>query len=117
MLSDSPRASAALSRRCLQKILRDVLHAPAGDLRSEIDWVLTNGSLPPYVTDSLHDLRKIGNLGAHPNKSRTTGDDLEVERGEAEWTLDTLDSLFGLVFVEPARVAARKAALNAKLNP
>ncbi len=93
------------------------LHAPKGDLRNEIDWSLTNASLPPYVTESLHDLRQIGNFGAHPNKSPATGDDLEVEAGEAEWTLDTLDALFGHVFVEPSRVAARKAALAAKLNP
>jgi len=117
VLSDSPRASAVLSRRCLQKMLRDVLHAPAGDLRSEIDWTLNNGNLPPYVTESLHDLRKIGNSGAHPNKSPITGDDLDVEKGEAEWTLDTLDALFGHLFVEPARVAARKSALTAKLSP
>ena len=68
------------------------------------------------MTESLHDLRKIGNFGAHPNKSPATGDDLEVESGEAEWTLDTLDALFGHLFVEPARVPARKAALAAKLN-
>jgi hypothetical protein len=116
VLGDSPRASAVLSRRCLQKVLRDVLHAPKADLRDEIDWVLTNANLPPYVTESLHDLRKIGNFGSHPNKSPATGDDLEVEKGEAEWTLDTLEALFGHLFVEPARVAARKAALAAKLR-
>jgi hypothetical protein len=117
VLADSPRASAVLSRRCLQKILRDVLHAPPANLRDEIDWAIGNASLPPYVADSLHDLRKIGNFGAHPNKSAATGDDLEVETGEAEWTLDTLDALFGHLFVEPARAAARKAELAAKLAP
>jgi hypothetical protein len=117
VLGDSPRASAVLSRRCLQKVLREVVAAPKGDLRDEIDWAITNGNLPPYVTDSLHDLRKIGNFGAHPNKSAATGDDLQVEKGEADWTLDTLDALFGHVFVEPARLAARKAELAAKLRP
>lgn len=63
----------------------------------------------------LHDFRRIGNFGAHPNKSPATGEDLEVEDGEADWTLDTLDALFGHLFVEPARLAVRKAALTEKL--
>jgi len=73
-----------------------------------------NAGLPGYVTDSLHDLRTIGNMAAHPNKSTATGDYLEVEPGEAEWTLDTLDALFSHLFIEPAKTAARKAALAAR---
>lgn len=117
ILTDSPRASAALSRRCLQHLLREVVHAPRGDLYGEIEWVLTNGGLPGYVTDSLHELRTIGNMAAHPNKSTATGDYIEVEPGEAEWTLDTLDALFGFCFIEPAKTAARKAALAARTGP
>lgn len=55
-------------------------------------------------------------MGAHPSASSATGDDLEVEPGEAEWTLDTLDALFSHVFIEPARTAARKTALAARLG-
>jgi hypothetical protein len=114
ILQDSPRASAALSRRCLQHLLRELAKASPSDLYHEIEWVLTNAGLPSYVTESLHDLRVIGNMAAHPNKSTATGDYVEVEPGEAEWTLDTLDALFGHYFIEPARTAARKAALAAK---
>jgi hypothetical protein len=114
ILQDSPRASAALSRRCLQHLLRELATAPPSDLYHEIEWTLTNAGLPSYVTESLHDLRVIGNMAAHPNKSTATGDYAEVEPGEAEWTLDTLDALFGHYFIEPARTAARKAALVAK---
>jgi hypothetical protein len=114
ILQDSPRASAALSRRCLQHLLRELAKASPSDLYHEIEWVLTNAGLPSYVTESLHDLRVIGNMAAHPNKSTATGDYAEVEPGEAEWTLDTLDALFGHYFIEPARTAARKAALVAK---
>lgn len=114
ILQDSPRASAALSRRCLQQLIQDEAHAPKGTLYEEIEWVLSNAQLPPYCTQSLHDLRQIGNMAAHPNKSSATGDYMEVEPGEAEWTLDTLDALFGFYFIEPAKTAARKAALSAK---
>lgn len=114
ILQDSPRASAALSRRCLQHLLREQAKAPASDLFNEIEWALANAGLPGYCTDSLHELRVIGNMAAHPNKSTATGDYLEVEPREAEWTLDTLATLFGFYFTEPARTAARKAALEAK---
>ena len=40
---------------------------------------------------------------------------MPVEPGEAEWTLDVLDGLFDFYYVQPAVLAARKAALNAKL--
>jgi hypothetical protein len=117
ILQDSARASAALSRRCLQHLLREEAHAPKSDLFHEIEWALANAGLPGYCTESLHDLRVIGNMAAHPNKSTATGDYLEVEPGEADWTLDTLDALFGFYFIEPARTAARKAALAAKTGP
>jgi hypothetical protein len=116
ILPDSPRASAALSRRCLQQLLRDVAGAPPGSLYAEIEWAMKNAALPSHATEALHDLRVIGNMAAHPNKSTATGDYLDVEPGEAEWTLDTLDGLFDYYFVSPARTAARKASLAAKLG-
>jgi hypothetical protein len=39
-----------------------------------------------------------------------------VEPGEADWTLDTLDALFDHYVVGPARTAARKASLAARLG-
>jgi hypothetical protein len=41
---------------------------------------------------------------------------VDVEPGEAEWLLELLDVFLDHVFVEPARTAARKARLNAKLG-
>lgn len=117
ILTDSPRASAAMSRRCLQQLLRDVANAPHSDLVHEIDWALNNAGLPTYASESLHELRRIGNFGVHPNKSTATGDYLEVEPGEADWGLETLDGLFDHYFVKPAHTAAKKAALQAKLTP
>jgi hypothetical protein len=116
ILADSPRASAALSRRCLQQLLRDKAGAPPDDLYKEIQWAIANANLPSHASECLHDLREIGNMAAHPKKSTATGEHLEVEAGEAEWTLETLDVLFDHFFVGPARTAARKAALAAKLS-
>lgn len=116
ILADSPRASAALSRRCLQQVLREESKAPPSDLFHEIEWAIANAGLPSHAKEGLHDLREIGNMAAHPNMSTATGEYLEVEPGEAEWTLDVLDALFDHYFVGPARTAARRAALDAKLG-
>lgn len=55
-------------------------------------------------------------LRENPTKSTSSGEVVPVEPGEAEWTLDVLESLFDHVFVGPARTAARKAELNKKLG-
>jgi hypothetical protein len=60
-------------------------------------------------------VRQLGNFAAHPIKSQHTGEVIPVEAGEAESTLDALESLFDFYFVEPAKANARKDALNNKL--
>jgi hypothetical protein len=110
----SPRASAALSRRCLQQVLTDAGGAPTGDLYKQIEDVVNSGSLPSHLIDSLHAVRAIGNIAAHTQKSTTTGAVVDVEPGEAEWNLDTLEGLFDFYYIAPAKTASRKAALNAK---
>lgn len=114
VLADSPKASAALSRRCLQHVLNTVGSATSKNLSPAIDEVLAKGGIPTYVSGQLHALRNIGNFAAHPMKDQT-GQIVDVEPGEAEWNLDVLESLFDFYYVEPARVQSRKAALNAKL--
>jgi hypothetical protein len=116
VLSDSPKASAALSRRCLQHLIREVSVIKKSDLAKEIDELISSNTLPSYLADSVDDIRNIGNFAAHPIKSTATGEVLTVEPGEAEWTLDVLDGLFDFYFVQPALQKARRDALNAKLT-
>jgi Domain of unknown function (DUF4145) len=113
VLTDSPKASAALSRRCLQLILRGVAKIKASDLSKEIDAVLP--SLPSSIAEAVDAIRVIGNFAAHPIKSTNTGEIVDVEPGEAEWSLDVLESLFDYYFVQPAKLAAKKAGMNKKL--
>jgi len=108
----SPKASAALSRRCLQAVLKDKAGAKSKDLADEIDEVINAKVVPGYIADNLHAVRNIGNFAAHPIKSKNTGEIVEVEPGEAEWNLDVLESLFEFYFVQPAQSAKRKAELN-----
>jgi hypothetical protein len=115
VFEDSPKASAALSRRCLQHILREAANVKPANLDQEIDEVLANGTLVSSIAQSLDAVRMIGNFAAHPMKSQHSGEVLDVLPGEAEWNLDVVEALMDVYFVQPAQLAAKKAALNAKL--
>jgi len=112
----SPKASAALSRRNLQAILRNKAGTTKKDLFDQIEEVIASGKVPSHIADDLHAVRNIGNFAAHEIKSKITGAIVEVEAGEAEWNLDVLESLFDFYFVEPTKAAKRKADLNKKLR-
>lgn len=115
-LSDSPKASAALSRRCLQHLLREKSKVKHSDLANEIQQILDEGKLPSQILESLDAIRNIGNFAAHPIKSKSTGELIDVEAGEAEWNLDVLEALFDYFFVQPALLQKKREALNAKLK-
>jgi Domain of unknown function (DUF4145) len=115
VLKDSPKASAALSRRCLQNLLREHGGVKRADLFDEIQQVIDSSKLPADLASALDAVRVIGNFSAHPIKSTNTGAIVDVEPQEAEWVLDTLESLFEFYFVRPAVLQAKRAALNAKL--
>lgn len=116
VLQDSPKASAALSRRCLQAILKDKAGTKSKDLFDQIEEVINSGKVPSHICEDLHAIRVVGNFAAHPMKSTVSGAVLDVEAGEAEWNLDVLELLFDFYFVQPSISAKRKAALNAKLR-
>jgi len=116
VLNDSPKASAALSRRCLQLLLRDEAKVKHSDLSKEIDEILDRKTLPTHLADAIDAIRKIGNFATHPIKSTSSGDIVDVEPGEAEWQLDVLEGLFGFYFVQPALLKKKKDALNKKLK-
>src|ERR1700681_2576073 len=71
VMSDSPNASGALSRRCLQHILREVAKVKPAKLSNEIDEVLP--SLPVDIAGALDAIRHLGNFAAHPVKSTNSG--------------------------------------------
>ena len=115
-IADSPKASAALSRRCLQHLLREKAGVKKGDLANEIQQILDAAKLPSHLLESLDAVRNIGNFAAHPIKSTASGEIIDVEPGEAEWNLDVLESLFDFFFVQPALIKKKREALNAKLK-
>jgi len=116
VLKDSPKASAALSRRCLQNLLIEQAKVTKSDLSKEIDQVLAVGQLPSYLAKAIDALRNLGNFAAHPIKSKNTGEIVEVEEGETEWLLDVLEGLFDFYFVRPEALELKRKQLNQKLK-
>lgn len=114
VLADSTKASAALSRRCLQNLLRERAGIKHSNLSNEIEEAMK--SLPTYLAESIDAVRNIGNFAAHPTKSNKTGEIIDVEPGEAEWLLDVLEGLFDFYFVQPEIIKAKRKALDAKLE-
>jgi hypothetical protein len=116
VLADSPKASAALSRRCLQDVLREQAKVKPRDLFNEIQEVIDGGTLPSDLAENIDAIRNIGAFAAHPIKSKSTGEIVPVQPGEAEWNLEVLEDLLDFYFVRPAIRQAKIDALNAKLK-
>ena len=104
------------SRRCVQNTIRSVTGIKRGSLQDEIADLIAAGLVTSGLAAELDAVRNIGNFAAHPIKDTRTGEIIDVEPGEAEWNLDLLDRLFDELIVGPAKSAARKTALNARLK-
>jgi len=112
--ADSAKASAALSRRCLQAML-----AGQGfdqhNLAQAIQAALDSGRLPGAVAGNLDHVRNVGNFAAHPTKETNSGAIMPVLPEEAEWNLEVLEELFDLFYVQPAIAKQKREALNKRL--
>ncbi len=114
VLPDSPKASAALSRRSLQQLLREKAEVEPGNLSGEIDQAMEQ--LPSQLAGAIDAIRNVGNFAAHPLKDTNTGEIVDVEPGEAEWLLDVLEQLFDFYFALPEILSRKRAKLNEKLE-
>lgn len=116
VISGSPKASAALSRRLLQTILREQYKIKAKSLSHEIEIFVQLPGIPSHLTDAVDAIRQIGNLAAHPTKDNSTGEIVPVEVGEAEWLIEVIEALFDFTFIQPIKLQKRKEELNEKLD-
>ncbi|MBS9478658.1 DUF4145 domain-containing protein [Ancylobacter radicis] len=119
VISFSPKASAALSRRCLQNILRANGYI-AKDLSKEISLFLdeadTSKAPSTILRMTVDAIRNFGNFSAHPINDVTSLQIIDVEPEEAEWCLEIIEEMFDHFYVRPAEAAARKRALDEKLK-
>lgn len=114
VLSDSAKASAALSRRCLQHILRDHANVKPGTLGEEVTEVINrDDDLPPDIVRVIRAPQELGNIAAHPMRD-DVGKIVDVEPWEAEWMLEILEMLFNHYFVRRAETERRMNAIHSK---
>jgi Domain of unknown function (DUF4145) len=118
VLPISAKASAALSRRCLQNILHAAGYV-APTLVKEIDLLLNESDLekaiPLKLRRTIDAIRHFGNFGAHPIDDKTALQIIDVDPHEAEWCLEILEECFEHFYVGPTSAKAKKMALDAKL--
>lgn len=115
VISISPKASAAINRRLLQKILHEKYKIKKRNLSDEIKEFISIEGIPSHITDAIDAIRQIGNFASHPIKDLNTGEIVDVEPGEAEWLLDVIEALFDFSFTQPKKLEIRRKDLNDKL--
>lgn len=86
----SPKASATLSRRCLQWIIRDFWWISKSRLVDEINEL--DGKIDPLIFQAIDATRKIWNIWAHMEKDINLIIDVEPE--EAEKLIKLIEILF-----------------------
>lgn len=85
----SPKASATLSRRCLQGIIRDYWKVKPGRLVDEIEDI--REKVDPLTWGAIDAVRKIGNIGAHMEKNIDLI--VDVDSDEAELLIGLVETL------------------------
>lgn len=85
----SPKASATLSRRCLQGIIRDFLDVRKDKLVDAINAI--QDKVDPTTWKAINAVRSIGNIGAHMEKDINLIIDVEPE--EATLLIELIETL------------------------
>lgn len=113
----SPKASATLSRRCLQGAIRDFAGIKKGTLKLEIDALdaaVADGSAPKGVTSesvtAIDHVRSIGNIGAHMEKDVNLI--INIEPHEAQTLIELIEMLFEEWYVSREERGRRLAKLQ-----
>lgn len=86
----SPKASATLSRRCLQGIIRDFWKVKPSRLVDEIEAI--KDKTDHLTWEAIDAVRKVGNIGAH--MERDINLIVEVDPNEAELLINLIETLF-----------------------
>ncbi len=104
-----------MSRRCLDAMLTKRLDGATGNLVEKIAKV-KKGGLSSLLGEHLDAVREIGNYAAHPRKSYATGEILQVEPEEAEFTLRTVRLLMDHWYVQEKNEDEQVRQLREKLD-
>jgi len=89
IISLSPKASATLSRRALQGMIRDFWGISKNRLYDEINAL--EDTIAPDVWSAIDAVRSVGNIGAHMEKDINVI--IDVDENEAELLIGLLELL------------------------
>ncbi len=120
--------SAVLSRSLLADLLEKYAGRDDFSLNLRIEKLRSNTNHPSGLREGMQHFRKIGNLGAHTQKtdleplevevSEMTSDQAQiipVTREDAEWMLDFLDRVFDYFVVTPEKDRAMLTKWDEKI--
>jgi hypothetical protein len=88
-IEQSPKAAAALSRRCLSEMLRDFWQVQHGSLSDEFRQV--KGAVDPLTWEAIESVRKSGMIGARMESEGA--EILDTEPGEAKMLIGLIEML------------------------
>lgn len=119
ILEISPRASAALSRKCMEKLFRKkapIFDAENLSLFELISRTIDSGALSKELITLLHYVLELTGFSVNPIKNEHPGVVADVTKEEAELNLNVLSRLFEIYYVEPAKNIAIKESLEEKMK-
>lgn len=105
----SPKASAALARRCLQGMIRDYWKITKYTLHQEIKALEEHVDKETF--DAMMSLKGLGNIGAHPERDVTCLVDIEPE--EASVLIALIEILLDDWYVAREKKKQTKTAIRA----
>jgi hypothetical protein len=113
VLDISPMASAVLTRRCLQHVVREKLGIRKKTLFEETAEAVNRQELSMPTRSALDHVRTIGNWAAHPVEDQASTI-IDVTQEEAEYTLEVLEMLFHDLYVVPQQIATMQGKIQKK---
>lgn len=114
----SPKASATLTRRCLQGMIRDFAGISRGrlwdeivELRKALEDGSVDRSVTPETVEAIDHVRCVGNIGAHMEKE--IDQIVPVDPGEAQALIELVEMLFDEWYGAREKRRARLARVEA----
>lgn len=113
----SPKASATLSRRCLQGMIRDFcgikkakLYEEIAELRKLVDAGKAPSGVSMDSVEAIDDVRGVGNIGAHMEKD--INHIVPVDPEEAQLLIELIESLFEEWYVAREKRTSRFSGIK-----
>lgn len=106
----SPKASATLSRRCLQGIIRDVYKVNERTLSKEIDKI--KDKVDEETFKIIETIRQFGNIGAH--MERDISIIIDIDPDEAQILIQLIETLIQKWYIDDPKHKQRIEDLTTK---